>query len=183
MVWLEVKRLLTPPWPQEITVLCCMGAHVCVCVCVCVLWGMWVLRTGGPELIDIKIFPWKYRWQNVNWTGKKKGGYISMFRILGNKINEAQGITCGLGTPHALKFRSRGRSLHSLTSSSPISDHPPSYIFPLGNWLLLETEYLKQMASLGSLHWPFHLPGRPCLQLLTSLPWSLWKRYLVCQHA
>ena len=34
---------------------------VCVFVCVCVLWGMRVLRTGGPELIDIKIFPWKYR--------------------------------------------------------------------------------------------------------------------------
>ena len=93
-----------------------------------------------------------------------------MFKILGNKINEVQGTTCGLGTPHALKFRSRGRSLHSLTSSGPISHHPPSCIFPLGDWLLLETEYLKQMASLGSLHWPFHLPGRPCLQLLTSLP-------------
>ena len=72
-----------------------------------------------------------------------------MFKILGNKINEVQGTTCGLGTPHALKFRSRGRSLHSLTSSGPISHHPPSCIFPLGDWLLLETEYLKQMASFG----------------------------------
>ena len=88
-----------------------------------------------------------------------------MFRILGNKINEVQGTTCGLGTPHALKFRSRGRSRHSLTSSGPISHHHPSLIFPLGNWLLLETKNLKQMASLGSA-----LAIPPFRQALSSAP-------------
>ena len=68
------------------TVLC-----VCVCVCVCVC-----------ELVYTKMFPWKYRWQNVNQIWKQKVDWFLCSGFLGNKINKVQRTTCELQTPCTL---------------------------------------------------------------------------------
>ena len=66
------------------TVLC-----VCVCVCVC-------------ELVYTKMFPWKYRWQNVSQIWKQKVDWFLCSGFLGNKINKVQRTTCELQTPCTL---------------------------------------------------------------------------------